>query len=223
MRKFFGDDRNFQSSQQNIVTNDIQNPPKQFTVTIAAGASESINYDHSFLRILSLTGTGLQIRFGQSGTPTDVIGAGVGYELDDVVRSSQLINTSGAPITVTVVLSMGRIYDDRLNVSGSVNVQNTTSTPLFVSVSGGNASSAVFQGNATTTATQITGVITNQRTFMIKNLGTANMAVGTGSGLTMANGFILAPNETLSVDWSNHVFVICASGTVPFCAWTIRA
>lgn len=111
----------------------IQSPPKQFSFTIPAGAIETIYYELNFLRILSLSdASALKIRFGDTGTETDVVGAGVGYAWPYTVSNVFLRNTSGAPITVTVAVAVGQIFDDRLNVSGNINVVNAPATVLDV-------------------------------------------------------------------------------------------
>lgn len=112
----------------------IQSPPKQFSFTIPAGAIETIYYELNFLRILSLSdASALKIRFGDTGTETDVVGAGVGYAWPYTVSNVFLRNTSGAPITITVAVAVGQIFDDRLNVSGNVQVVNAPATDLDVS------------------------------------------------------------------------------------------
>lgn len=211
------------TSQGILSGSDLQSPPKQFTYTVAAGDIQTVFYAYDFLRILSLSSsTGVLLRFGDSGTPTDVIGAGIGYRLNTAVRQCDIINTSGAPITITISLAIGQIFDDRLNVSGTLNVANTASTGLFVINGGGTQGPS--RGTIGTTATQITGTITNQRFFILKNLSTTDsIYVGTSGSLTTANGWEVKPGEALSVDWTNHVYLIAGVASVPYQFWGVRA
>ena len=110
-----------------------QNPYKQFELTIADGEVFPIYYSFNFFRILSIsTSTGVTIRFGDKGTATDVIGAGIGYELPEPVNVATIVNNSGGSLDITVALAIGKIYDDRLNVSGDINVVNAPGTCLEV-------------------------------------------------------------------------------------------
>jgi len=101
----------------------ISNPYKQFTYVIPNGAIETIFYQFNYFRVLNVSNSdGVTIRFGSSGTPTDVVGAGIGYELPSVVDRADIRNQSGSDVTITVACAIGRINDDRLNISGDLNV-----------------------------------------------------------------------------------------------------
>lgn len=106
-----------------MFANGLQNPYKQFTFTIPDGETKSLFYDFNYFRILSIsTTTGVTIRYGSSGTPSDVVGAGIGYEMPAIVNRAEIANNSGGVLTITVAAAIGRIDDDRLNISGSLSV-----------------------------------------------------------------------------------------------------
>lgn len=176
----------------------LRSPPKQFTFVIAGnGGTEKVFYNHNYLRILSITATaGITLRFGDSGTPTDIIGAGIGYELPFIVGNTTIRNDSGAPITITISVAIGRIYDDRLNVSGTVNIANTKAAPLYVS-----APISSFQASAGTVGTGAASLINTATCvrFIVQNSGTTNLYIG-DSGLNATfNGIWLPPNASLEV------------------------
>lgn len=105
----------------------LQNPYKQFTYTLAANAQVEVFYAFNYFRVISFTGTAndLRLRFGGSGSDTEFPGAGIGYELSEAVDRIFIRNTGGGSIDITIALAIGRISDDRLNVSGTVNVTGT--------------------------------------------------------------------------------------------------
>lgn len=100
----------------------LDNPYKEFTFTIAAGAIEQVYYAFDYVRCLTFTGanTDIKLRFGKSGSESDFIGAGIGIKMPYVVESLAIRNASASPITVTFALAIGIINDDRLNVSGTI-------------------------------------------------------------------------------------------------------
>lgn len=109
----------------------IQNPYKEFTVTVGAGqTSEPIAYNYNYFRLLTAGATGIQAKFGDSGQFTDVIGAGIGFKLDQPVQRIQFLNETGGDITITFALAIGLIDDARLSVSGDIAVINGTISPL---------------------------------------------------------------------------------------------
>lgn len=109
-------------TQTPIVFGQVQNPYREFTLTIPAGEYRDIPYAFNYFRIMSLTGSGLKVRFGGSGEYTSIIGAGFGLELPQAIQRVFFQNDSVNPLTVTVGLAIGKISDDRANVSGTVNV-----------------------------------------------------------------------------------------------------
>ena len=100
----------------------VQNPYREFEIVIAAGQTEKIAYDFNYFRVMSVTGSGLKVRFGGSGEFTSIIGGGFGLELPQAIPAVFLQNSGASPITVTIGLAIGKISDDRANVSGTVSV-----------------------------------------------------------------------------------------------------
>ena len=202
----------YNEENKRIVTGDFQNPPKQFSFTIANGAIETIEYAHQFFRILSLSNSsGVTLRFGKTGLETDVIGAGLGYELDVPCTASQIINRSGGAITITVVVSMARIYDDRLNVSGNIQVVNAAGTELAVDISGSTASFG--QQVVTGAADQIVASLATRKNIIMTNHGPADCYIGDTNAVLTTTGILMASGASLSLDYSGDVWAICATST----------
>lgn len=197
---------------QPIVTGQIQNPPKTFTLTIANNDIATIYYDFRFLRILSITNaSGVTLRFGMTGQETDVIAAGIGYELEIPVRNAQLRNQSGGSITVVLTVSMGRIYDDRLNVSGTITVQGSVSI-----VTGTTFTDAANVSVLTTATTQILAANANRKTAIISNLAANATVIKVGTSSAGASRGIEVPiGGTAVLDTTAAIYVYNPSaGTI---------
>lgn len=168
-----------------------QNPPKQFPFTIANGGQKIIDYSMNFLGILELSSaSGVTIRFGDTGTPTDVVGAGVSYELPQPVNRCTIINKSGGSITGTVICAIGKVNDNRLSVSGSVSV-----IPVEANAWSGKV---VTLSAATITTLQPTNVA-DMRETTIQNLSSDILYLG-GSSVSPSNAYaVLLPNERITL------------------------
>jgi hypothetical protein len=115
-----------------ISTGFEQNPYKEFTYVIQPSGTQRIDYAYSFFRVMSLSANTIEAKFGASGTFTSIIGGGVGIDFGDRnLPFVELRNVGGVAVTITVAMMIGVINDDRLNVSGNVNVING-STPFAV-------------------------------------------------------------------------------------------
>ena len=199
---------------EDINRGSIQNPYKEFTFTLAAGARTDIFYDFSYFRVMSLSGASLlSVVFGGTGAETSVIGAGVGIDLPAPVNKVQIVNNDVTTMTITVALSMGRINDDRLNISGNVSVINASGTNLAVRYSADVLQSlgSVLVSNAALT-TVISGAA-DQTSWIIMNAGTERIYLVSASvsvATAQASGMPLDPGEKIMVDGS---FVVRATGT----------
>ena len=181
----------------------IANPYKQFTYTIADGAIETLFYDFNYFRILSInTTTGVSIRFGSSGTPTDVVGAGVGYEMPSVVSRAEIINKSGGILTITVAAAIGRIDDDRLNISGSLSVAVSSIFDEIADVT-----------IATSTKVTVANIDANRKTIIIQNLDAINsVRLGSTSLASTGGGILLKAGDSITLDTTGEVFAWQTSG-----------
>ena len=186
-----------QAPNVNILTGSVPNPPLQFNRTLIDGQIETIFYNYNFARILALSATtGVQIVFGQSAQPTDVVGAGVGYEFNYVVPSISIINRSGGPITITMILAIGKIYDDRLNIVGSI----TSTVNSFNTL----AASQVNVGNS---AANLIAASANNRNITIQ-AGAADLWIGATNAVTAATGLLIPASTTLKLNTKSAVWGI---------------
>lgn len=191
-----------------LTQGESQTPYDEITLTIPAGGYDRANIALSYFRLLALTGSGLKVRFGQSGSFSSIIGAGIGVELPQAVTLVEFQNTSGADVTFTVGYSMGRINDDRLTVSGVVSV--TASNALPVNPMGTAAANTV--NTVTTVAASLSGSTATMCARQIKNVGAATVYIGP-FGVTLANGYPLEPNETMQIYSSGAIWALTAAGT----------
>lgn len=138
-----------------IFTGQIDSPYQEFVYTIPASETLVIDYDFDYFRLLSYSGTGLQVRFGGSGTFTNYTAAGIGFKLPQAINRVDLKNTSGAAITITVALAIGVISDDRTILAGAVTTVNgdTFTSPNWVTVA--NTATVLSASNSDKTLVEI--------------------------------------------------------------------
>ena len=195
-----------------ILVTGIANPYKQFTYTIADGAIETLYYDFNYFRILTTSATtGVSIRFGSSGTATDVVGAGIGYEMPAVVNRAEILNNSGGVLTIVVACAIGRIDDDRLNVSGNINVINSPGTVLDVATVSNTVASAADVTLGAASADQILAANADRVEAFITNISGAEIRVG-DSSVTATRGQPLANNQTAIINTRAALFAFSVAG-----------
>ena len=184
-----------------IMVNGIGNPYKQFTFTIADGAQQTLFYDFNYFRILSANvTTGVTVRFGSSGTPTDVVGAGIGYEMPAVVGRADIANNSGGTLTITVAVAIGRIDDDRLNVSGAINVARAAVLDTIDDVT---------LAGATATLIAPSNPLRNE--LFVTNMSGGDIRVG-DSNVAATSGFRIADGATIIMDGIYAVYGYSVAG-----------
>jgi hypothetical protein len=189
------------------VNKPLENPYRQFELTVADGAIETVFYNFSYLQILELsTTTGVSLKFGGQGAATNVVGAGVGYELPVGYVSDrvEIINNSGGALNVTLGLAIGKITDSRFTASGTivttdvgttlvsgsntsvtstvglVSAANTARKEIIICAASGN-SSDLFFGDATITNGSNRGVILQAGQTIILNTTAAIYGGSTGA------------------------------------------
>jgi hypothetical protein len=185
---------------QNINTGQSQNPPKEFTVTLAAGQRYRLDFVHSFFRVLSASSTDYTVKFGGFGTDTPLQPL-IGIQHPNPLDFVEITNTSASPNTVTFIMSVGFITDDRVAFAGLLNTNSGTSfaSPAWVS--------------CTSTATQIVAASPNRSTVLIRNRGTVPVFLGDSTVDPAARGMRLDVNEYQELATSGAVFGRTASGT----------
>lgn len=178
------------------------------TVTIAAGQRLEDFVVYNYFRVLALTGTGLEVIFGNNQFQTPFTGAGLGLKLDYVLPRLTLVNTSGGAITLTYAVATGSINDDRLTVSGTLTVTGTVST-TSASVLATFADTVM----AVATLTAIRPANTARRGLIITNVGANPMRVGDSVNTNATRGAPLAVNQSITLETQNAVSGFSTLGT----------
>ncbi len=174
-------------TDQTIFTGTIQNPYREFTLNIAAGASDIIYFDHSSLAVLALTGGSMSVQIGNSGSETSVIGSGMGFEYMDgegrpaAVRNVRIFNRGSTSMVVTVGLAMGKINDRRLSLVGVVTVDLDKSTVIDdkpdVALNNGSAT-PIYASDGATREVHISNLLSNG---VVIRVGSASVGAARGA------------------------------------------
>lgn len=184
-------------------------PYQELTYTIAAGARQEVYQVFNYFRVTSQSGGALSVRFGQNGLETPFTGQGIGVQFSVTFPRLTLVNTGGTSMTITIAIAVGRISDDRLNVSGTVTVAGTVTT-------NDNPGTTIVNGQVTinNTATQIVAANATRRHVIIKNPSTATKSIFVGdSGVTTTNGIEVAIGESITIDSEAALYAIVATGS----------
>lgn len=211
LKKVFRLDDDF---NRKVETGDTIVPYQEVTLTIPAGGREIVYQVYDYFRVLAQSGGTLVVAFGQNGREVPYQGAGVGYRCPVLFDRVTLINTGGTSMTITIGLANGQIYDDRLNVSGVVNVAGT------VTVSGDVESLTTTnafnhgQVSVAATATLIKAANASRRSITILNNDVNDLYVGNSGSVTTGNGFIVKSGSALTLNYNGAIYGIAASGTI---------
>lgn len=108
-----------------------QAPYWELTETLKAGERRKINYVTDSFHLLDVSApNALKVNFGGSMIDTPFT-SGLGYHLTQPVEFIELINESGASLTVHFAIGIGDIRDNRLTVSGTVLTQTVGYSKLI--------------------------------------------------------------------------------------------
>lgn len=209
---------------KNITQGQLQTPYDEITFTIPAGGRDRANVAFSYFRLLNLTGTGLRLRFGQSGSFSSIVGAGIGIDLPEAVSIVEFENTSGADVIFTMAYSMGRINDDRLNFSGSLSISTSLSSPLFTTAAGGSIISPAHQTLAAGASMTVGGGGNiNNRGYIVKNPTTSGGAIHLAGSPSATVGHILEAAETIFIPYNGTLVAFNPNAfPVTFSCITVR-
>ena len=108
---------------------------KEAVITVPAGDSFTYQNPFNFVRILSSTGsdTSLLYRFGTSSIET-FLTVGLGLRFNDLLPSITIRNITGSSVTLKIAEIRGDILDDRLTITGTVDVQQSPYTSQTVTL-----------------------------------------------------------------------------------------
>lgn len=183
----------------------IENPYREFVFTVADDDRYTINYDFTFWRMLELSNaTGVSLIIGDSGAPTSIVGAGVAQEsYKAVVKRITIVNESGGTITGRLALAIGQIYDDRLNLSGAINVAVPT-----------NYTSTADYTVPTASASQVVAADTNRHELHLRaDIGNVNPIRIGDSNVSATRGITLYPGEVYVINSEAAVYAYSPSAS----------
>ena len=156
---------------------------KEAVITVPAGDSFTYQNPFNFVRILSSTGsdTSLLFRFGTSSIET-FLTVGLGLRFNDLLPSITIRNITGSSVTLKIAEIRGDILDDRLTITGTVDVQQSPYTSQTVtletfdangeiSVDSSGSKRVVIQNNSLTDSI----FIFNNNTFEIQPNGSFDL------------------------------------------------
>lgn len=192
-------------------------PYQEFTYTIPVSGRQEIFNTYNYFRVLSLNLATLSVKFGDNGIETPYTGAGVGVNLGETFARLTLINTGASPITITVAVAIGSVNDDRLNVSGTINVTSSTAAPVINVATTGAATNSVV--SVTNAATQIVPSNSVRGSLLFRNQGAVYIFVGSSAAVTTANGVLVKAGEFFSSTTRGAVFGITAAGSSNVGIW----
>jgi hypothetical protein len=167
-----------------ITQGTIQNPYQEYTFTIAAGKREPVFFDHRYFRVMSQSGGTLKVRFGDSGSETSIVGAGIGVEHLQAINKLELINSHATDsMTITIAVSMGSISDSRLSLTGTITVNqviaSTIATVADIAMGTG-AATLIAALDSTRKAIHISNILANGQ---ICRVGDSNVGAARGAEL----------------------------------------
>lgn len=188
-----------------IAQGSIQNPYKEFSITVAPQTTETLSYVFDYFRILSLSGdtNACNVRFGGSGSETIFSSAGLGYKLLQPVDRVSVRNSGATPLIITVAVGVGFISDDRLNVSGTVNVAGIVDIE-------GSTTIANSQVTVSNTAVIISAASATKNSVTIYNKGVTSVFIGTSS-VTTSNGLEIEAGASYVISTKAVIYGIRAA------------
>lgn len=193
---------------QIIAQGGAQTRYKEYTYTIAAGAAVEIGEVFNYFRVLSQSASSLSVQFGDDANTSTFSGAGLGIKFENLPSKIVIRNTGVVPTTITIALAIGYIYDDRLNVSGTVTVSGSVST----------TTSSVLNSVADVTLTAATQIAiiaanTSRRGVIITNIGANVARIGDATNTSATRGAQLLPAQSITLETLDAIDGFSAAGS----------
>lgn len=186
----------------------ITAPYREFNFAVAAGAIYNLRYDHQIIEILENNlPNDITVCFGGSGGFTELqTGIAYKYPEENIVPYVQFKNNGATTAQLKVALASGQIIDNRLVLSGTINVQSNQTDTLYTYPD-------VFTSESTYLLTLTSGA-NNVTTF--KNNGYKKILIQNTSNndirIHNSNGFLVPPLGTFI--WEVPEETITIYGTV---------
>lgn len=170
-------------------------PYREFTITIAPNEIKDLRYDHQFIEILenNLPYDVTCCFGGVGGFTTLEQGILYRYPNNNIIPYIQFKNNNPSnTATLKVAVAVGDMKDNRLNVSGIVNVESSTSNPIYAYSDVYTSSySLKYTIGATGSVSMSYFATGNYKKVLIQNTSNADLRIENAT-----DGFILPPKAT---------------------------
>ena len=131
-------------------------------------------------------------------------GPGLGYERgseEEPFSAVRIVNDNGAALTGTIVIGTGRILDNRLTLTGAVNVSVASTLDSLADVACADAAT-----------TSVLAANSARREAVIHNKSATATVKWCDAGGAAANGIPLAPGQTAFLNVTDQVYIRNDSG-----------
>lgn len=190
-------------------------PYQEFTYTITPESAIDVFQVFDYFRVLAYNGTtgDLGIRLGQNGLQTPFTAAGVGIKCEDVFDRVTLYNKGTSDdIIITIALALGQVNDDRLTVSGTINVDVVASVPI-ITVDSGCSNFDTEQYDIDDTPAEINNGGGARRNVTIYNADAAqSLYIGDSNAVDETTGFEIPPQGAFTTSMRNEIWAVRVAG-----------
>lgn len=182
----------------------MKNFYRYFERTITNGSTALLSVYGRFLTLLNNTSS-TDILISISNQQYEQLPQGLSVELppENVFTEIKFQNTSGATITIKFCISNGRVYDNRVVISGDLSVTDISdgiSTPAKVDVATGSAQSLI-------------AVNTNRKEIIIQNTGDFDLWIGDANIDPPTNrGIHLVSNDSITLATTAQIYGEAVTG-----------
>jgi hypothetical protein len=196
---------NANNNNQLISQGIAQTRYQELTFTLAPNAVQEIFEVFNYFRVLT-SAVPIEVQFGADAFKTRFSGAGIGVRFENTPDRVTIRNLGAGSETITIALAMGFIYDDRLNVSGTVSVSGAVTVTNAISNTTASALASIADvAIASGALTAIVAANTARRGVIITNTGANNMRIGDSVNTGAARGALLLPNQSITLETLNAV------------------
>lgn len=187
-------------------------------LTIAAGKSSTIYGYNNFITLLECSESGgVRVGIGQHATGKLLKGLSVELPQGESFDYLTFYNDTANTMTLTVMLSIGRVYDNRLVLTGTDPL-----SVIQVQLQGNTAAGSYGQAIVGTPTAKILNANAGRVGFSIqaKNSNTGNVYLGFTNGVTDLNWFVqLQAGMSLNLDnYRGEIWAI-ADVTAQYVGW----
>lgn len=168
---------------------------KDFTFVIPANDQIKISRVGRYFKLISNSGATASLEITLDQGDRWVPRPSYEYQTDEFFRSVMLYNTTGASITVTVMIGNGVARDPATSTS----ISSSTSSPVFVKTTGSTTASGTDISATAGAATVISASATTRRSLFIGNPATSGVTLRVDNAPTATRGIQLPPGAVIEL------------------------